>query len=75
MKVYSSQGVAVMLIHSVNDIRLMAICATPGDACKAAALLNRALFANDVKRQYTKAAQLINVVENLPGFKWVEDDE
>ena len=42
-------------------------------AKKAAELLNRARYLNNVKRRYTDAARKIAAAEALPGFTWVEN--
>lgn len=48
----------------------VATCATHSDAVKACALWKRARRANDLKREYTKAARLIADMEAIPGFQW-----
>lgn len=45
--------------------------ATCDEPAKAVKLLQGARIANDVKRQYTKAARMIAEAEALPGFRWV----
>jgi len=55
-----------------NETEVRAECATPADAEKAASMLNRAGYMNDVKRKYTAAARLFAQVEDLPGFRWID---
>ena len=59
----------VVLCFPDGEQRLAAVCDYPDTAAQ---FLNRARYANDVRRQYTNAARLIARAEALPGFAWVE---
>ncbi len=48
----------------------VAICDDPEKAIK---LMDRAHYLNDVKRQYTASARIFYQVEQLPGFKWLNN--
>jgi hypothetical protein len=68
---YIAQGNQVLFQHHNGETDLRAYC---DDAQKAADMLNKAGYLNDVKRKYTAAARLIADVENLPGYREAEDD-
>ena len=51
-----------------DDGDVHAVCK---EAQRAADMLNKAYYLNDVKRKYTAAARLICKVEQLDGFHWL----
>lgn len=63
---------AIILVSADGEEYVRATCADHESALKAAKLMERAAYANDVKRQYTKAARLLASCNELSGFAWTD---
>ena len=69
---YSAQGNKVVIVHHDGEIDVHAHC---DDAPRAAEMLNRARYLNDVKRHYTASARRIAKAAGLRGFRWINDPQ
>ena len=75
---YTAVANIVIVVHQDGEERKVAQVnraskeTAAATAKKAAELLNRARYLNDVKRRYTDAVRKIAAAEALPGFTWVE---
>ena len=59
-------------IHTGDNPVPVAKCDTCENAAIAVELLNKAIFLNNTKRQYTNAARAIAKAESIEGFVWTE---
>ena len=71
---YKAIGNQVFFVHRCGDSDLRCSFDAAAAAEKAATMLNKADYLNNVKRQYTASARLHAEVEALPGFVTAEDD-
>jgi hypothetical protein len=76
---YTAVANVVVLVFQDGEERKAAQINGPSkDVCadtakRAAELLNKARYLNDVKCRYTEAARKIAQAESLDGFEWLED--
>jgi len=66
MPTYETEGNQI----SCNGM-IIATCDEPNNAV---VILGQVRFLNDVKRQYTRAARLLQRLEQLPGFTWINEE-
>ena len=69
---YQSRGSLVVAVFNNVEDHVRAKCHNVTDADRAAEMLNKAGYLNDVKRKYTAAARLIAQVETIDGFSWID---
>ena len=71
---YAQIGNKVIFIHINKETHDVAECADAQTAFKAAKLMDKAGYLNDIKRKYTASARLYAQAEQLPGFRWITID-
>lgn len=65
---YRANGELIELVSLNGEVEVAASCQ---QAEKAADLLNKCGYLNDVKRKYTAAARAMHQAMELPGFRWL----
>ena len=62
----------IIIVYPDGEEYIRATAADNETAVIASRRMEQASHANDVKRQYTKAARLMASCEELPGFAWTD---